>query len=194
VGEWASAVRTGVTPRAGLVRSILAVMEELRTRGFTGDPAKDWERLEAELLGTGDLDLLKCVRSLGYLLGFNRWRLIGAGLSEVWLRDGQYTSARQVLDSALAQDQVLGGFDDAARVQVMTIHRAKGKQFDGVVLVREGRHEGTKLVSSFVWRGDVEPYHRSRRILRVAITRAKVHAVVLDPFFPACPLIGTHRL
>jgi DNA helicase-2/ATP-dependent DNA helicase PcrA len=48
----------------------------------------------------------------------------------------------------------------------MTIHKAKGKQFDGIIIVREGRHNGKEQVSTFVWMGDNAPYHRSRKILR----------------------------
>jgi superfamily I DNA/RNA helicase len=55
----------------------------------------------------------------------------------------------------------------------MTIHKSKAKQFDGVLILREGRHDGAGLVSPFIWWGDNEPYRRSRKILRVAITRAK---------------------
>jgi DNA helicase-2/ATP-dependent DNA helicase PcrA len=76
----------------------------------------------------------------------------------------------------------------------MTIHKSKGKQFDGVIVVREGRHDGEKMVSSFVWWGDTKPYHRSRKVLRVAITRAKIHTLILEPLFPTCPIIGSHQL
>jgi DNA helicase-2/ATP-dependent DNA helicase PcrA len=110
------------------------------------------------------------------------------------VRDGQYTDARAVLDTALAQDQVLGGVDDPPGVQVMTVHKSKGKQFDGVIVVREGRHDGAQMVSSFVWWDDDAPYHRSRRILRVAITRAKSHTLMLGPIFPGCPILDKHIL
>ena len=98
------------------------------------------------------------------------------------------------LDIALAQDQILGGVDDPPGVQVMTVHKSKGKQFDGVIVVREGRHDGKQMLSSFVWCGDEAPHHRSRKILRVAITRAKIHTLMLGPIYHACPMIGSHKL
>ncbi len=101
---------------------------------------------------------------------------------------------REVLESALAQDQILNGVDDPPGIQVMTIHKSKGKQFDGVIVVRESRHNGKGFESSFVWWGDPAPYKRSRKILRVAVTRAKFHTLLLQPIFPGCPIVGKHTL
>ena len=127
-------------------------------------------------------------------LAFNRGKRISANLSEEWQRDGQYTNARNALDLALSQDQILGGLDDLGGVQVMTIHKSKAKQFDGVLILREGRHDVAGLVSTFIWWGDNEPYRRSRKILRVAITRAKIHTLILDPLWPQCPILAPHVL
>ena len=91
-------------------------------------------------------DRLNVAKSLDYLVAFNRGRRIGMGLGTIWERDGHYTAAREALDIALAQDQILGGVDDPPGVQVMTIHKSKGKQFDGVIVIREGRHNGQRQV------------------------------------------------
>jgi DNA helicase-2/ATP-dependent DNA helicase PcrA len=191
---WDSAVRAGKLPKAKFVQSLLDVMDDLRGQGFSGDPGKDWTRVKRALRQAGDADLIGVAKSLDYLVAFNRGRRISAGLGAIWVRDGQYTGAREVLDLALAQDQILGGIDDPPGVQVMNVHRAKGKQFDGVIVVREARHDGNKMVSSFVWWEDEPPYHRSRKILRVAITRAKIHTLILGPIYPACPIVGQHKL
>jgi len=191
---WAVKCQEGEVPKARFVRAVLWVMGELRRQPYTGDPAKDWNRIKRVLRDAGDRDLAEVAKNLDYLVAFNRGKRISGGLGAVWVRDGQYTGARAVLDIALAQDQILGGVDDPPGVQVMTIHKSKGKQFDGVIVVREGRHDGTQMVSSFVWWGDEAPFHRSRKILRVAITRAKSHTLMLGPIFPGCPILGEHIL
>ena len=191
---WALKVRGGKVPTAGFVQSVLGVMDDLHGQDFSGDPAKDWNGIKRALRNVGDGDLTEVAKNLDYLVAFNRGKRISGGLGAVWVRDGQYTGAREVLDIALAQDQILGGIDDPPGVQVMTVHKSKGKQFDGVIVVREGRHDGKQMVSSLVWWGDEAPHHRSRKILRVAITRAKIHTLMLGPIYPACPIVGSHKL
>lgn len=105
-----------------------------------------------------------------------------------------YTNARVALDQALAQEQIMDGVEAPTGLQVMNFHKAKGKQFDGVVIVREARRTNSGVDSSFVWRGDAPPYPKSRRVLRVGITRARSHTLLLDPLWPACPLLPGHRL
>jgi DNA helicase-2/ATP-dependent DNA helicase PcrA len=192
--EWAIKIRSGKMPSAGFVKAVLAVMDDLKAQRFSGDPSKDWNQVKRSLRNAANEELTGVAKNLDYLVAFNRGKRISGGLGAIWVRDGQYTGAREVLDSALAQDQILGGVDDPPGLQVMTVHKSKGKQFDGVILVREGRHDGAQLVSSFVWWGDTAPFHRSRKILRVAITRARVHTLIVEPIFPKCPIIGPHKL
>lgn len=192
---WAARVREGREPRAGFVQAVIGVIDAVRRQTpFTGDPAKDWSCVKRLLRDAADQELHTAAKNLDYLVAFNRGRRISAGLGAIWARDGQYTGAREALDIALAQDQILGGADDPPGVQVMTIHKSKGKQFDGVIVIREGRHNGERQVSSFVWWDDEPPYWRSRKILRVGVTRARVHTLILEHVFPACPIMAGHNL
>jgi DNA helicase-2/ATP-dependent DNA helicase PcrA len=192
--DWAEKIRVGKMPRAQLVTKIGALLDEISASPHTGDPGRDWLSIKRALRNSGQPELIKIASQLDYLIAFNRGKRIGANLSEAWLRDGQYTNARECLDLALVQDQLLDGLDDPDGIQVMTIHKSKGKQFDGVIVVREGRHNGQQFVSSFLWMGDSAPYHRSRKILRVAVTRAKFHTLILSPMWPACPILTGHIL
>jgi DNA helicase-2/ATP-dependent DNA helicase PcrA len=191
---WANAIRNGKMPKAGLVTALRELMDELTTAGFTGDPGRDWFAVKKALRGCDQVDLSKIAGHLDYLIAFNRGKRISANLAEAWQRDGQYTRARESLDLALAQDQILDGVDDPNGLQVMTIHKSKGKQFDGVIVARGSRHDGVRLVSNLVWWDDPAPHPRSRKILRVAVTRAKVHTLILEPFWPPCPILSPHTL
>ena len=192
--QWAAKVRSGMIPKAGFVGALQSLLQNVKCARLTGDPARDWTMVKKALRESGDNKITQIARHLDYFFAFNRGKRISANLADMWQRDGQYTYARKALELALAQDQLLDGLDDPDGLQVMTIHKAKGKQFDGVIVVREGRRIGSQLVSSFVWRDDDPPYRRSRKILHVAVTRAKVHTLVLDPFWPLCPILGAHKL
>lgn len=192
--EQAQKIRGGKELNINIANALRGVIVELHLEGFTGDPAADWLAVKHALRATGQAELLRVAAQLDFLVAFRRGHRISAGLSEEWLRDGAYTNARQALDQALAQEQILDGVEAPAGLQVMNFHKAKGKQFDGVIIVREARRTADKVESSFVWRDDVPPYEKSRKVLRVGITRARIHTLILDPMWPACPILKGHKL
>lgn len=187
-------IRSGKALNINIAKSLRGLITELSLSEFTGDPAKDWLTVKQLLRASGQDELSRVANQLDYLVAFRRGHRISAGLAAEWLRDGAYTNARAVLDQALAQEQILDGVEAQAGLQVMNFHKAKGKQFDGVILVREARRKNSGVDSSFVWRDDDPPYPKSRRVLRVGITRARVHTLLLDPLWPTCPLLKGHKL
>jgi len=70
----------------------------------------------------------------------------------------------------------------------MTMHKSKGKEFDGVVLV-----EGQWKSKFFDTYQEAWPFNASRRLLRVGLTRARSRAVIVR-HSGALPLVGeAHR-
>jgi DNA helicase II / ATP-dependent DNA helicase PcrA len=191
----AQEVRAGKKSKAGIVQALRDVMARLGEQGFAGDPGSDWSFVKRALRDTTHADLVRAAEQLEYMVVFRRGHRISSALSEEWLRDGAYTRARDALDLALTQEQLLDGSEPIHGLHVMNVHKSKGKQFDGVILVRQSRPVGAgQWASSFVWRGDEAPYEKSRRIVRVGASRARDCLVVLDPHFPACPLLKGHKL
>ena len=191
---WIAKCKAGKISSAGQVTAIRSVLATLKTADFTGDPAKDWTFVKKTLRASGEPMLIAVAQHLDYLVAFNRGKRISAGLSATWEMTETYARAREALDAALAQDLILEGIDDPDGIQVMTIHKAKSKQFDGVLVVRRQTHNGQKLVSNFIWRDDVPPYRRSRKILMVAVTRAKTHTMMVQQVWPDCPIMSPHQL
>jgi DNA helicase II / ATP-dependent DNA helicase PcrA len=188
-------LRAGKASKAGIVKALRNALARLYEQGFVGVPGTDWLSVKTALRETGDKSLVRAALQLDYMVAFQRGHRISAGLSEEWLRDGAYTRARAALDVALAQEQILDGSEPPLGIHVMNVHKSKGKQFDAVVLVRQARATGKgDWASTFVWRGDSEPYAKSRRILRVGASRAREHLVILDPLYPSCPLLTGHSL
>jgi DNA helicase-2/ATP-dependent DNA helicase PcrA len=191
---WIAKCKAGKISSAGQVTAIRSVLATLKTAAFTGDPAKDWTFVKKTLRASGEPMLIAVAQHLDYLVAFNRGKRISAGLSATWEMTETYARAREALDAALAQDLILEGIDDPDGIQVMTIHKAKSKQFDGVLVVRRQTRNGQKLVSNFIWRDDVPPYRRSRKILMVAVTRAKTHTMMVQQVWPDCPIMSPHQL
>jgi DNA helicase II / ATP-dependent DNA helicase PcrA len=192
--EQANKIRDGKALKINIAKALRGLITELSLSEFTGDPAEDWLRVKHALRATGQDELTRVASQLDFLVAFRRGHRISAGLAAEWLRDGSYTNARIALDQALAQEQILDGVEAPTGLQVMNFHKAKGKQFDGVIVVREARRTTTGVDSSFVWRGDAAPHPKSRRVLRVGITRARIHTLMLDPQWPPCPLLQGHAL
>jgi DNA helicase II / ATP-dependent DNA helicase PcrA len=186
-------IRAGQPLNINIANALRKLLANLDLAGFTGDPAEDWLIVKYALRATEQAELVRVAGQLDFLVAFRRGHRISVGLASEWLRDGVYTNARGALDQALAQEQILDGAEAPNGLQVMNIHKAKGKQFDGVIIVREARRTGANIDSSFIWRGDDPPYPKSRRVLRVAITRARFHTFILDPLWPTCPLLKGHR-
>jgi DNA helicase-2/ATP-dependent DNA helicase PcrA len=192
--EQAAKIRAGKAVNIKLVAALRDILAQLRRDGLTGDPAADWLQVKRYLRASGREELIRCASQLDYLVAFRRGQRISVALSDEWLRDGAYTRARVALDAALAQEQLLDGIAEPPGIQVMNVHKAKGKQFDGVIFVREIRQAEDGPNSSFLWRGDAAPYVQSRRLVRVGITRARRRLLILTPAWPVCPLHRWERL
>ena len=192
--EWSRKARQGESLRAKTVVACNHVLETLGKTKLTGDPISDWICVKNLLRDTKEQTLVEVVRHLELVVAFNRGKRIAADLTLSWQLNGRYLNARQTLENALARDQLIGGVDDKVRIQIMTIHKSKGKQFDGVILIREARSNGRTMESSFVWRDDRAPFRRSRKILSVGVTRARFHTLILQPSWPTCPIMSAYNL
>lgn len=191
---WAEKCKAGKISTSGLVMAVRTLLSDLKTAAFVGDPGRDWILVKKKLRDSNEAILSVVAYHLDYLVAFNRGKRISASLGAAWEMSSTYAGARQALDAALAQDLILDGVDDPDGIQVMTIHKAKGKQFDGVIVLRRERHDGRGLVSNFVWRDDKAPFRRSRKILMVAVTRARWHTLMVQQVWPNCPIMHGHHL
>jgi len=184
--KYAEELNAGKTPKVKLVAAAQSAVIESRTAQWSGDPRKDWSSSKRILQATGEASFIEMSAELDYLVAFGRGRRISEGLSSVWLERGCYHNARKTLNAALLEDQLVAGNQVEAGIYVMNTHKAKGKQFDGVILYRQEHH------SPFVWRNENSPYAESRRLLHMGITRACKHVLILSEAYPACPLLRSH--
>lgn len=185
---YAKKCRQGDMPNVNIVNAASTLVRAAQNRVLTGDPGRDWLDIKSSIRHIGEPSFGMIAASLDYLVAFARGRRIRDSLSEIWMKHATYIGAREAMNLALAQDQLLSGVEELQGIHVMNMHKCKGKQFDGVVIYRQQHH------SPFVWNGEKEPLTASRRLLHMTITRAKSHVLLLDEASPSCPLLSQHAL
>lgn len=147
-----------------------------------GDPVADWRAARAVLAGIPVLaDVLKQVRLVRL---FRATDALGQGLAAMWVGTGAYKGAAVFVKKTLDQERLISAELEPQGCVVMNIHKSKGKEFDGVVLV-----EGQFKSHFFDEKGDPPPSPHARRLLRVAITRARTRVAIIRSQGAAPPLV-----
>ena len=170
-------------------RSLKGIIEHLKVNPFTGKPAQDWLSIRRLFEISGVQELEKVARTVIYLMAFNRGRRISDALAEVWQRRGRYENARSLIEAAVTEDQIMGNDGGLIGINVMTIHKSKGKEFDGVIIMHIGNN-----ISPLNLDKEPPPNIKSRRLLRVGITRARHHVLMLMDAYSPSLLFRGHRL
>ena len=139
-----------------------------------GDPARDWLGAR-DLLNAGN-DLSDLLANAKFVRLFRATDEIGSRLASAWDLRGSYGRAIDLVRRALEAGRLQSDQRDPRGCVLMTIHKAKGKEFDGVLLV-EGQYQG-----SFFRDTDTQAQRAaSRRLLRVGITRARHQVAIIRP-------------
>src|SRR5262249_44707312 len=158
----AADARTGkVKGNAKCPKALAAIIEDLAKNPHGGNPADDWLRLRKRFETSGVEELRQVARAVVYLMAYNRGRRLSDALAEVWQRTGGYERARTLIEAAITEEQILGSDGDLLGINVMTMHKSKGKEFDAVVLLHVGNN-----ISPFSPSAEPPPHTKSRRLLR----------------------------
>ena len=93
-----------------------------------------------------------------------------------------------IIGNVLSEEQLFGGERDLRGIHVMTLHKSKGKEFDAVVILDDFMN------SPLILHRELSPFGRSRKLLRVGITRARHHTLMLTDVYNPSPLLNGHHL
>ena len=193
--KWDVGLLTGKQPAANsIIRATETVLRTVLDLTLSGDPSEDWEAVR-KVLGKGDCARLKAisedVRNVRLL---ERGTQLRQGLAEDWRENGRYSNALEITRRAFVQDHFSTGQKPETGVVVMNMHKAKGKQFDEVIIfegwpvvvkkkivANPDRIVPTNLIEA------VSSQHRQN--FRVSVTRAKQRTKILTPRVDPCVLL-----
>ena len=161
---------------------------------LTGNPDHDWLAIRTVM------DQALCTRLRSVAEELRSVRLLDRGtqlrqdLSQAWRDNGAYANALKIVQQTLVREHVSMAHRPETGVVLMNMHKAKGKQFDEVVIF-EGwpRYEKNVIVSNSdrIVRGNLRSNMDDQTLqnCRVSITRARERVTILTPECDPCILL-----
>jgi ATP-dependent DNA helicase UvrD/PcrA len=170
--ESAAAIKSGKQPKIRAARELSQALRMGVT--MTGNPVEDWKGARRPL---AEIEaLIELYNEVRMVRLFGARDALAKGLGTLWVSTGSYAGATGAVKRVLDRERLLSSDREPKGCVLMTIHKSKGKEFDAVVVV-----EGPHVSPFFDQNREKFPFEKSRRLFRVALTRAKTYVTMVRP-------------
>jgi DNA helicase-2/ATP-dependent DNA helicase PcrA len=166
--------------------AMLAAYDVARKQEMTGNPDRDWQEIRRILENGACKRLREIADEVRNIRVLDRGAQLRQELSQNWRDNGSYLNALTITRQAFVREHFATNAKSETGVVVMNMHKAKGKQFDEVIIF-EGWPIKRKGLPPFNSHRIVR-YNaldnvddQARQNLRVSVTRAKRHTTILTP-------------
>ena len=154
--------------RIQIIEDSTAVAVRRAVLKLSGDPGEDWLAVRALLSECGSEVFRQVADDAKYLRLLRKGAALRSRLGDLWRSTGRYSGASNAVHDALLQEHFSATSHEIRGIHVMTLHKAKGKEFDEVVIF-EGLHNG-RIVRSNATEAEIA---QSLLSLRVGVTRVR---------------------
>lgn len=161
---------------------------------LSGNPENDWIEIRSALEESDSKRLNEIGKEVRFARFIERGASLRVKLAEVWRETGRYENALDIIRDAFVKEHFSTSSKPERGVVVMNMHKAKGKQFDEVIMYESKpnvvRGEIVSNYERFVWKNDLKSLNDGARYnMRVSLTRGKSRITILTPANNPCVLL-----
>lgn len=193
--KWNECLAKGkAPPRKSVLQATSDVYWAATAIALTGRPDSDWNAVRTVLETGACKRLVQVAQEVRNVRLLERGTQLRQGLSQDWRDNSGYKNALSVTRQAFVQEHFAMSHKPESGVIVMNMHKAKGKQFDEVIIF-EGwpKRVRGEIVGNpdRIVRGNVNSgvMTQARQNFRVSVTRAKTRTTIMTPNDDICILL-----